>query len=52
MGIFPGKCKSDERLDGKVIIITGCNTGIGKCTAEDLFKRGKKNLMEFKSFGS
>ena len=35
-----GTCTSKNRLDGKVVIVTGSNTGIGYETALDLTKRG------------
>ena len=39
--ILGAMCHSKARLDGKTVIVTGCNTGIGKENAREFYRRGE-----------
>ncbi|KAJ8734965.1 hypothetical protein PYW08_014215 [Mythimna loreyi] len=45
MDYLSGWCRSERRLEGFTVIVTGSNTGIGKEAAADLYKRGARVIM-------
>lgn len=51
MGCFSRKFDNDEvRIDGKIVIVTGSNTGIGKETVQELARRGARVYMACRDF--
>ncbi|XP_022178849.1 retinol dehydrogenase 12-like isoform X1 [Myzus persicae] len=49
--MFSGKCMSSARLDGKISIVTGANTGIGKVTAKQFYALGAKVILACRDVG-
>lgn len=44
--LFQGNApRTEENVDGKVVIVTGANSGLGKYTAEEMAKRGAVVVM-------
>ena len=44
-----GICRCDDRMDGKTVIVTGSNTGMGKEIAADMACRGARVIMACRS---
>ncbi|KAG7155356.1 retinol dehydrogenase 12-like [Homarus americanus] len=40
-----GRCKSQKKLEGKTVIVTGSSAGIGKSAAQDFARRGARVIL-------
>ena len=45
MMLIGGICEKDDKIDGKVVLVTGANSGIGLETARELVNRGKLYIL-------
>ena len=45
-----GVCKSQAKLHGKTVIITGSNTGIGEYFVSSIYYIAKENCLHFEEY--
>jgi len=45
-----GECRSNKRLDGQIVIITGATAGLGRALAENLAGRGATVVLACRNF--